>query len=210
MLSLEYRPFSQGSRGLVLDMLSRSYHPLLADLPDEKVEDLLSEWRAYDDAVFDEPDSVGDCGFFISSAANEPGSRHLQVPEIKDWKRERAMSDFKAAPVKPAISIDDLAKIDVRVGTIERVDDIERSDKLVKLTVNFGDHTRSILAGVKKERENPAELEGAQALFVINLEPRKMMGELSEGMLFDIGYADDITPALAVPEKSIPKGARLG
>jgi len=119
------------------------------------------------------------------------------------------MNDFKAAPVKPSISIDDLSKIDVRVGTIERVDDIERSDKLVKLTVNFGDHTRSILAGIKKERE-PAELEGAQALFVINLEPRKMMGELSEGMLFDIGYPDGITPALAVPERHVPAGARLG
>jgi len=120
------------------------------------------------------------------------------------------MSDFEAAPVKPAISIDDLAKIDVRVGTIERVEDMPRSDKLVKLTVNFGDHTRSILAGVKKEREDPSELEGAQALFVVNLEPRKMMGELSEGMLFDIGYPDGITPALAVPERSVPSGARLG
>jgi tRNA-binding protein len=62
------------------------------------------------------------------------------------------MNDFEAAPVKPTISIDDLSKIDVRVGTIERVEDMPRSDKLVKLTVNFGDHTRSILAGVKKER----------------------------------------------------------
>jgi tRNA-binding protein len=120
------------------------------------------------------------------------------------------MSEFSAAPVKPSISIDDLAKIDVRVGTIERVEDIEKSDKLVKLSVNFGDHTRTILAGVKQERENPAELEGAQALFVINLEPRKMMGELSEGMLFDIGYPDGIKPALAVPERSVPNGARLG
>jgi tRNA-binding protein len=72
------------------------------------------------------------------------------------------------------MSIDDLAKIDVRVGTIERVEDIERSDKAVKLSVNFGDHTRTILAGVKQEREDLAELEGAQALFVINLEPRKI------------------------------------
>jgi len=45
---------------------------------------------------------------------------------------------------------------------------------------------------------------------IINLEPRKMMGEVSEGMLFDIGYADGITPVLAVPEKPVPDGARAG
>jgi tRNA-binding EMAP/Myf-like protein len=45
---------------------------------------------------------------------------------------------------------------------------------------------------------------------VVNLEPKKMMGEVSEGMLFDIGYADGVTPALAVPEKSVPNGSRAG
>jgi tRNA-binding EMAP/Myf-like protein len=48
----------------------------------------------------------------------------------------------------------------------------------------------AILAGMKQERENPREIEGRQALFVVNLEPKKMMGQMSEGMLFDIGYAD--------------------
>jgi len=80
----------------------------------------------------------------------------------------------------------------------------------VKLTVDFGDHKRSILVGIKQERRNPKEVEGKQALFVINLEPKKMMGEVSEGMLFDIGYADGITPVLAVPERRVPNGARAG
>jgi tRNA-binding protein len=78
------------------------------------------------------------------------------------------------------------------------------------LTVDFGDHKRTILAGIKQEREQPEEIEGKQSLFVVNLEPRKMMGEVSEGMLFDIGYADRLTPVLAVPEKEIPNGARAG
>lgn len=60
----------------------------------------------------------------------------------------------------------------------------------MKLTVNFGNHTRSILAGIKQEREDPHEIEGKQALFVVNLPERKMAGEISQGMLFDIGYAD--------------------
>jgi tRNA-binding protein len=81
---------------------------------------------------------------------------------------------------------------------------------LVKLRVNFGDHHRQILAGIKTERADPAEIVGRQALFVVNIEHRQMMGEVSEGMLFDIGYADDIIPVLAVPERPVPDGARAG
>jgi len=118
--------------------------------------------------------------------------------------------NFKPAPVKPVISFADLDRIDVRVGTILSVAEIAGSDKLLKLTVDFGDHRRSILAGMKQEREAPREIEGQQALFVVNLEPKKMMGEVSEGMLFDIGYADGVMPALAVPEKKMPNGTRAG
>jgi len=116
----------------------------------------------------------------------------------------------KVAPVKPTISFDVLDKIDVRVGTIELVEDVEGSDKLVKLTVDLGDHKRSILVGMKQERQDPKEIEGKQALFVVNLEPKKMMGQVSEGMLFDVGYADGITPVLAVPEEQVPNGTRAG
>jgi tRNA-binding protein len=117
-------------------------------------------------------------------------------------------STFKPASIKPAISLADLDRIDIRVGTILSVEEIASSDKLIKLTVDFGDHRRSILAGMKQERENPREIEGRQALFVVNLEPKKMLGETSEGMLFDIGYADGVTPALAVPERTVPNGTR--
>jgi len=120
------------------------------------------------------------------------------------------MTTIKVAPVKPAMSIDALNQIDVRVGTIERVDDVPGSDKLVKLSVDFGDHKRNILVGMKKERQNPKELEGRQALFVVNLEPKPMLGEISEGMLFDIGYADGIAPVLTVPEAPVTNGARAG
>jgi tRNA-binding protein len=117
---------------------------------------------------------------------------------------------FTPAPLKPAISIADLERVDIRVGTILSVEDVVGADKLLKLTVDFGDHRRSILAGMKQERENPRKIEGRQALFVVNLTPRKMRGELSEGMLFDIGYADGVKPALAVPERAVPNGSRAG
>ena len=118
--------------------------------------------------------------------------------------------EFTPTPIKPTISFEDLNRIDIRVGTIVSVEDVAGANKLLKLTVDFGDHQRSILAGMKQERQNPGELEGIQALFVVNLEPKKMMGQASEGMLFDIGYADGIVPALAMPERHVPNGSRLG
>ena len=114
------------------------------------------------------------------------------------------------ASVKPTIPFATLDAVDVRVGTIIAVEDVPQSTKLMRLVVSFGDHTRSILAGIKKERPNPQELQGRQALFVLNLEPKRMAGELSEGMLFDIGYADGITPVLAIPESPVPDGTRVG
>ena len=117
---------------------------------------------------------------------------------------------LRPAPIKPIISSEVLASIDVRVGTIERVEDVARSSKLVKLTVDFGDHRRCILAGIRKERADPQEIAGRQALFVVNLAPKTMAGETSEGMMFDIGYADGLLPVMAVPEKPIPNGARAG
>lgn len=117
---------------------------------------------------------------------------------------------MNVAPVKPSIPFELLDKIDIRVGTIEAVEDVPNSEKLVKLTVDLGDHQRTILVGMKKEREDPTEIVGQQALFVVNLEPRKMAGEVSQGMLFDIGYADGITPVLAVPERQVPNGTRAG
>lgn len=114
------------------------------------------------------------------------------------------------APIKPLIDIKLLDQVDVRVGTIESVRDVPGTDRLVQLRVRFGDHARTIVAGLKQERQNPAEIEGRQALFVVNLAPRTMKGIVSEGMLFDIGYADGVTPVLAVPESPVPDGTRAG
>jgi tRNA-binding protein len=120
------------------------------------------------------------------------------------------VSSASPAPVKPVVSLADVERLDVRVGTIVAVEDVPQSAKLLKLRVDFGDHTRTILAGMKTERADPQELRGLQALFVVNLEPKRMAGEVSEGMLFDIGFADGIKPALAVPERPVPNGVRAG
>jgi methionine--tRNA ligase beta chain len=120
------------------------------------------------------------------------------------------MDSFDVAPVKPTIPLNLLEQVDIRVGTIVAVETVPKSDKLVKLTVDLGDRLRSIVVGMKQEREHPEEIVGFQALFVVNLEPRKIHGILSEAMLFDIGYSDGIKPVLAIPEHPVPNGVKAG
>lgn len=120
------------------------------------------------------------------------------------------MSTFVDKPVKKNIEYKTLQKIDIRVGEITKVTDVEKSNDLMQLDVDFGSFTRVILAGIKQERENPKEIEGKQALFVVNMPPKEMFGIKSEGMLFDLGYENKIVPVLAVPEKEIPNGTCAG
>jgi tRNA-binding protein len=120
------------------------------------------------------------------------------------------MSDFKPAPIKTAVTIAAVEALDIRLGEIVAVDNVPNSSKLVRLTVSFGDHTRSILAGMRKEREHLEELIGRQTIFIINLQPKRLAGELSEGMLLDLGFADGLNPAMLLSERSMPNGTRAG
>ncbi len=115
---------------------------------------------------------------------------------------------MRPAPVKQDITFEHFQQLDIRVGTISSVEDVEESRKLVKLAVDFGDHSRSILVGMKQERDDPKEIEGMQALFVLNLPEKSMAGQLSQGMLLDIGYRDGINPCLMIPERPVPNGTR--
>ena len=117
---------------------------------------------------------------------------------------------FAPAPAKPPIDSAQLDALDVRVGTIRGVAPLPGADRLAVLTVSFADRTRSIVAGIRTERPSLDALVGVQALFVVNLAPKTLRGQLSEGMLFDIGFADGLRPAFAQPEWPVPDGVRAG
>lgn len=104
------------------------------------------------------------------------------------------------------ITYDDFTKIDLRVATIESADDIEGSEKLVRLGISLGDEKRQIVAGIKKQY-TPAELIGSQIIIVANLEPRSLMGVESHGMLLAAGGADG--PVLLRPNSPVPSGVQI-
>jgi len=138
---------------------------------------------------------------------------HLQQVERLLAERDRGREDarpLQPQPVKPIVSLETLQQLDIRVGTIRSVTDVAGTDRLVALVVDFADRQRTIVAGIRTERAAPSALVGQQALFVINLPPKTMRGQLSEGMLFDIGYEDGLRPALARPEWPVPDGTRAG
>lgn len=117
---------------------------------------------------------------------------------------------FSPAPAKAEIDPAVLEQLDVRAGTILRAEAVAGADRLALLTVAFGDRQRSIVAGIRTERPSLDGIVGRQALFVLNLPPKTIRGQRSEGMLFDIGFADGLRPAFAVPEWPMPDGVRAG
>ena len=137
------------------------------------------------------------------------GHDRNHLGQIERLLAAETASPFAPAPLEAPIAADGIP-LDVRAGTIEAVHAIEQSRKLMKLTVSFGDHRRSIVAGIRQERSDPQALVGRQALFIVNIPPKVLAGVESQGMLFDLGHADGLTPVLAVPELPVPDGTRAG
>lgn len=113
-------------------------------------------------------------------------------------------------PLKPEINLAVFHSVDLRFGTIESACAVEESHKLIKLVVDFGDHKRTVLSGMQKDRPDFQQVVGKQALFVINLPPRKMAGYLSEGMIIDVDTEKAHGSALVVPEMQVSNGSRAG
>ncbi len=105
-------------------------------------------------------------------------------------------------------TIDDLQKLDMRVGTFISVEAVEGSEKLYKEMVDFGPDlgSRQILSGIQKSF-TPEELVGKQALFIVNLEPRQIMGLESQGML--LATDNENGTVLLSPEFPVPNGSAI-
>ena len=104
------------------------------------------------------------------------------------------------------VTIDDFVKLEFKVGTVVECEEIEGSEKLLKLTVDLGEEQpRTILSGIKQWYK-PEDLTGKQFIFIANLEPRKMMGLESQGMIL---AADGEKPIPLIPSESVAPGTKI-
>lgn len=117
------------------------------------------------------------------------------------------------APQTPKITFDDFAKVELKIGKIESAEIIEKSEKLLKLKVDFGEvldgvsAPRQVISGIRKQFQDPAELVGRSFVFVTNLEPRPIMGFESHAMI--VAGKSDEGLALMTPTIDMPAGTSL-
>ena len=130
-----------------------------------------------------------------------------QVDKLKASKAHMELASKQVAPVKETIDFDSFAKMDMRIGQITAAEKVEKSKKLLKLTVNDGLKDRTILSGIAEYFE-PDVIIGMQVTFLANLAPRKIMGQESEGMILMAEDADG-SLAFVTPSKSVWNGANI-
>ena len=112
----------------------------------------------------------------------EDAAIDAQVARLETIKKENKAREAKPEPQKPVVGFESFEKIDLRVGTVEECVKVEKSDKLLKLTINDGNTKRTIVSGIAKHYK-PEELVGKQVCFIANLAPRKLRGIESQGMI---------------------------
>lgn len=142
-----------------------------------------------------------------------------EAQRLAEQAEQKAKAEAEAeasskAPEVPAfseelISIDDFAKIDLRLATVLEAERIKGSDKLLKLQVDLGSERRQIVAGIAKHYA-PEELVGRQLAVVVNLKPVKLRGEMSYGMVLAASSAGEPTVlSVLSPDKQIPAGSKV-
>ena len=130
-----------------------------------------------------------------------------KVPEPqKAQEPAKAEDEAEMEPIEPEIEFDDFMKVDLRVGKVVAAEEVKKSRKLLQLTVEVGNETRTILSGIKSTY-SAQDMVGKNVIIVANLKPRKMAGIESKGMVLAVGEGDDIV--LLSPEKEVKSGIRV-
>jgi len=129
-------------------------------------------------------------------------------PPITEKAPAQPAAASAAAPASDKISIEDFAKVEMRVGEIIAAEPIPKADKLLKLQVDIGTEVRQVCAGIAQYYQ-PEQLVGMKVVVVTNLQPRKLRGVESNGMIVAASVGDEGRPVLATFKDDVPKGAKL-
>ncbi|MDX1798878.1 MAG: methionine--tRNA ligase subunit beta, partial [Candidatus Lokiarchaeia archaeon] len=132
----------------------------------------------------------------------------FQKLEIKDIQNEyKKLKEKKPEEgERELISYDDFKKLDIRVALVENVEKVPKADKLYKFSIDLGTEKRTLVAGLA-EYYKIDQLKGKKIIVLTNLEPRKLRGILSQGMLLAAVEGDNVS--ILVPDKDLPPGARV-
>ena len=132
-----------------------------------------------------------------------------QMKRLENIKKENEANNWQPEPIEGQSTIDDFAKLDIRVGTILECQKVPKSDKLLQFKIDDGLGGRTILSGIAKSYPDPQELVGLQVLFVANFPTRKMMGLESQGMIMSAVDKDGKLVVTSVSKK-VANGSRVG
>lgn len=138
----------------------------------------------------------------------EDATIEAQLKKLEDTKLANALKEYKAEPQKEEAQFDDFMKMDIRVGTIKAAEKVAKTKKLLKLTVDTGIDTRTIVSGIAEHFE-PEQLVGVQACFLVNLAPREIKGITSNGMILMAQDADGKL-RLVQPNEAVKSGSQVG
>lgn len=129
-----------------------------------------------------------------------------QEAKLSELQAENEEDKIELAPFKDYCNFDDFEKLDLRVGKVIECEKVEKSDKLLRFTLEVGSETRQILSGIAAFHK-PDELIGKNVIFIANFKPRKMMGLESCGMILSAEYGDGLTALTTIND--IQSGAEI-
>jgi methionyl-tRNA synthetase len=147
-------------------------------------------------------------GAAVPAASNEPKSTTPAAPAASGAAAGAVAAATPAPASNAKITIDDFAKVELRVGIVKSAEKVQGADKLLKVMVDIGDEVRQVLAGIALAYA-PEDLVGRKVVVVANLAPRKMRGQESNGMLLAASDGPDGKPVLVTFAEDIPAGAKV-
>ena len=160
---------------LITGYLSEAIDPFLPNTA-KKIRTMLNIEKGFEG--YEPGHTIGKADLLFSKVEDEEMDK--QIEKLK--KVENSTEESNARPFKDNISFDDFMKMDIRVGTILTVEKVKKADKLLQLSVDLGSETRTIVSGIA-QHFNPEDVVGKQVSVLCNLEPRKIRGVESQGMI---------------------------